>query len=128
MKEEYSSIVFLNAQSICAKFVALENDWNVRGSLIFGVADTRFEPSRERKMAGFDAPECFSSSDDHLSTGIAVYNKIPYSHYEAKQFYRGNEIKASLVVMKYQNFLIDGSGGDILISFVYILPNANDVI
>ena len=79
-------------------------------------------------MAEFDAPGCFSSSDEYLSSGIAVYNKIPYSWYDSKQFYRGNEIKASLVAMKYQNFLIDGSKSDLLISFVYILPNANDII
>ena len=128
IQNEYSSILFLNAQSVRSKIRTLENDWNVKGSAIFGIADTRFEPSREMKMAGFSASECYNSNPSHPSLGIAVYNKIENNFFECKQIGNGTNDKASIVAMSYPNFPISGEVCDILVSFLYVLPNATDDI
>ena len=111
----------MNAQSMCAKFHALEYDWNVRGCTILGVADTRFEQSRERRMLDFDAPELFACNDDHPSLGLAVYNKIPFHQpFQKVILNRENVVKASLVAMKYPDFLINGENTELLVSFLYV--------
>ena len=127
-QNEWSSIVCLNAQSIISKIVTLGSDWNIKGSIIFGAVDTQFEPSREIQMPGFDAPACFESNYDRPSLGIAVYNKIEYNFLESKQLGNGKNVKASLVTVQYPNFPIAGTSGDLLVSFLYILPNTPDVI
>jgi hypothetical protein len=92
-----------------------------------GVADTRFEQSRERKMLDFDAPELFASNDDHPSLGLAVYNQIPFHQpFQKVILNRENVVKASLVAMKYPNFLINGEKSELLVSFLYVLPNARN--
>jgi DNA replication protein DnaC len=129
MKNEFTSIMFMNAQSMCAKFHALVYDWNVRGCTILGVADTRFEQSRERIMLDFDAPELFACNDDHPSLGLAVYNKIPFHQpFQKVILNRENVVKASLVAMKYPDFLINGENTELLVSFLYVLPNARNYV
>ena len=125
---EFSSIVFMNAQSLCAKLPAIQSDWNIKGSLVFGVADTRFEPSREQNMNGFDFPPCFYSNIDRPSLGIAVYNKIAHQRFISREFFCNNEIKASLVLMEYPNFDINGIKENLIVCFLYVLPSSTNTI
>ena len=79
-------------------------------------------------MAGFSASECYNSNLSHPSLGIAVYNKIENNFFEYKQIGNGTNDKASIVAMSYPNFPISGEVCDILVSFLYVLPNATDDI
>ena len=78
-------------------------------------------------MIEFDSPELFFSNDEHPSLGLAVYNKIPfYQPYQKIVHNRENEVKASVVAMKYSDFLIKGEKTELLVSFLYILPNCRN--
>ena len=129
MQNEYNSIMFLNAQSACRKFQALENDWNVKGSVVFGIADTQFEEGRERHMSSFSAPEVFASNNEHLNLGLAVYSKLNYNKNMVKHFATQGVTKATLISLTYDKFFVSNDRNiNINVSFVYVLPNSSNRI
>ena len=119
---EYLNIYFLNAQSIVGKLKALEKDWNIRGSMVVGIADTRFEVSNEINLENFTQPPIYYSNDARPSLGIAVYSKMKYGESYCCQLVQG---KGSIVIAKFLNFFtINGKFQDLFICFIYILPDA----
>ena len=129
-EEEYNSIYFLNAQSAVAKIKALENDWNIKGSSIVGLADTRFEPGREKHLTEFHNDPVLVSNNDRPTLGIAVYAKLSYDDpmYQFISDCHGVE-HGSMVVIRCIDFLsCDNQKKDLWLIFLYILPEAPNTI
>ena len=104
---------------------ALERDWNVQGSSILGIIDTRFEKGNERELPGFTQPSIFLSNDERPSLGIAVYSQL--SHAQGLcQLLHSNQ--GSIVSIKYPNFyVVDDCQLDVIVNFVYVMPEASSV-
>ena len=125
-KGDFNSIYFLNAQSISGKMAALERDWNIQGSSILGIIDTRFEKGNERELPGFTEPSVFFSHNERPSLGVAVYSKLCHEQ-GLCQLLDSNQ--GSIVSIKYPNFfVVDDSPLDVIVSFVYIMPEASSIV
>jgi hypothetical protein len=126
LKDNFNSIYFLNAQSISGKMAALERDWNIQGSSVLGIIDTRFEKGNERELPGFTQPSVFFSHNERPSLGVAVYSKLCHAQ-GLCQLLGSNQ--GSIVSIKYPNFyVVDNNQLDVIVSFVYIMPEASSIV
>ena len=118
LNNEYFNVYFLNAQSILGKIGALECDWNIRGSTVVGIVDTRFEHGKEKNMVCFNEPGIFYSSNARPSLGIAVYSSLVNNHSQHHILADG---KGSMVSVRYTSL-------NVTICYVYILPEAPSLV
>ena len=127
LQHDYHSIFFNNCQSFIGKVNALKNDFNVKGSLLAGFAETRLNVGENVEDFGEFGHQYHLADDDRPSLGISAFSKIEASH-SNNVIYRNskNEKVGSCMFIQVPNAFKEGSlSRDMTVVFCYITPGCS---